>query len=798
MIMDASCNNDVLATIMASPLCFSNSCGSNSVSFAQGSARAGRRRRLAKVLDLSLFLFLAHALVLLLALTAPHPSLACQAVGCDNARTHVLVTRIPGVEAGAPHVLWHTADPARNSPSSSASPESAPWTSSISVSKKEDKQTNRNSSGGDDGKHHHHNRHHVVQRMQQRGKLVEWSPSKCVADAVDGNFVCAAAATTTATATTTAEKVAADAVKTIWWTDTEASSPVKKGTDVAAETAAASTAPSAADATVSLAVRPGVVGIDAISGRVVFNVTGITSSSAPSFPLLDNDRMRGYYSDGSAFVGWTKPNGRPLGAPVLVRPELGKTASPALTDNGVVVLASLDAQVSGAVAGYLTNGVPHASLTLRDVIHDVEGVHVPAGEVLVTGGGDRILVPTRFYYTAVVDKKNGDKEQNSSNGGSKSMERTSSSTTSNLPPRPEFWSDHDTISGSKGDKFKLAVESTVCRVFAIDVRRTLNNRFLVAWNTSVPCWPKTIGSSRTSSKRKIKSIHNNNSNSRNNHVSNIANAQSASDQLTAATAATAAATTVPAILTGNSGDVGNQRLCIAGAPNLLTCMGPIDAITPPVIRMTVPVGGEITSLALEYKPHNRTTTTTTATASTTTFEALATANEPGLWAVVRQANNTGSSSLTRINVTMGTATKPTPLTSFVSLPPSHNTAAAAGAAAATVRTHKLNTSRTSSAGTAALMSVGFSNKFSDNSPTIMPGLLCAVPSSSSDNMPPLLLALGTTPLGAVRLLWNATLPSDPVSSGQTVAAASSTGNSRRVILGVTTVSHGLVGLGWAN
>jgi len=146
----------------------------------------------------------------------------------------------------------------------------------------------------------------------------------------------------------------------------------------------------------------------------------------------------GFATDGYTFVGFDQ-SGNPLGDPVIIDPPLGLTFSPLLTDNGVVILTSRDSNI----AGYLTNGVPHASITLAAVVAGIRGKFVPTGQPAVNG--------SRIYVSAQFQPDNGQR-----------------------------WF------GPAGAPH--ASNGLQCRLFAIDVHRTLNERLQVRWNVSIPCW----------------------------------------------------------------------------------------------------------------------------------------------------------------------------------------------------------------------------------------------------------------------------------------------------------------------
>jgi hypothetical protein len=83
--------------------------------------------------------------------------------------------------------------------------------------------------------------------------------------------------------------------------------------------------------------------------------------SSNDFPLIGISDIVLHSDDGSLLSGYTLTGGL-VGSPIRIYPALGVGPSIAFTANGVFLMAS---KLSGDVAAYLTDGIPHASIWLN-------------------------------------------------------------------------------------------------------------------------------------------------------------------------------------------------------------------------------------------------------------------------------------------------------------------------------------------------------------------------------------------------------------------------------------------------
>ena len=188
----------------------------------------------------------------------------------------------------------------------------------------------------------------------------------------------------------------------------------------------------------------GIFSIDAASGKTVWDSRNISSSSA--HPLLDvADGSLALTSDGSTFAGFTF-DGESLGEPVAVSADRNGSFALTSTDNGVVMII----ERSGLVSGYLTNGVVHASLHLKGTDSQGRpGRFVPIGTPVVTeegpansSGRNRVILLTAFQSSV----------------------------------KSKIFATNATND----------VQNT-CRVYALDVQRTIDKRIEVAWQYEFNC-----------------------------------------------------------------------------------------------------------------------------------------------------------------------------------------------------------------------------------------------------------------------------------------------------------------------
>lgn len=166
-----------------------------------------------------------------------------------------------------------------------------------------------------------------------------------------------------------------------------------------------------------------------------------------ALPLM-NPIGQAVASDGAVLVG-VDAAGQPLGPPIVITPAMyGGVYSLGLTANGVIIIASR----RSTLAGYLTNGIPHASIRLNATSPDgkTAGLYVPRSAPVVNV--DRIYLQTVF-----------------------------------VPG----------LHGSSVEDDGAEVNNSLyCRIYAVDVARTLNNRMSVAWWVQTSC-PTAIASNKT-------------------------------------------------------------------------------------------------------------------------------------------------------------------------------------------------------------------------------------------------------------------------------------------------------------
>eukprot|EP00035_Acanthoeca_spectabilis_P013083 m.237818 g.237818 ORF g.237818 m.237818 type:complete len:535 (+) comp15798_c0_seq2:176-1780(+) len=167
---------------------------------------------------------------------------------------------------------------------------------------------------------------------------------------------------------------------------------------------------------------PSLTAFDADTGRQLFNSTALPTSD--TVPVVTFDTVPLVVTTAGVLnqMAAVGIDGEDVGPP-LVAP-LSNAFPPAVTENGVVMWL-MPRGGGGELAGYLANGVPHASM-------DIVGTP---------------------YTIAVI-------------------------------------SDNAVVFGTRN--------STGCAVMRVDVARTMNNRFSVAWKRSIRCpGPPTLDSSRS-------------------------------------------------------------------------------------------------------------------------------------------------------------------------------------------------------------------------------------------------------------------------------------------------------------
>jgi hypothetical protein len=118
--------------------------------------------------------------------------------------------------------------------------------------------------------------------------------------------------------------------------------------------------------------------------------------------------------------------------PISVVPNVDVIQSPVVTANDVIMFSSL----SGTVFGYLTNGVPHASIWLNDTVDGQPGSFLPITAPIGSDEDSLVFVLTRFTPSSGGESSSG--------GG-------------------------------------------LCRLYAIAVMRTIDQRLLVLWHFDYNC-----------------------------------------------------------------------------------------------------------------------------------------------------------------------------------------------------------------------------------------------------------------------------------------------------------------------
>jgi hypothetical protein len=161
------------------------------------------------------------------------------------------------------------------------------------------------------------------------------------------------------------------------------------------------------------------------TGRLVWNNSLLLPT--PAYPFLDVDGDA-LVSDGR-FLQTLNGLGRPLVPQEDIVPSLYTIQrTPTLTEDDVLMFGSS----TGHIAGYLTDGTPHASLALNTTWPEAKGLVVPLAPMTVAG--------TRIFFPAI-----------------------------SLEAVPQ------------------------CSLFAFDVTRSLARRLSLAWRLSIPCPSRSSG-----------------------------------------------------------------------------------------------------------------------------------------------------------------------------------------------------------------------------------------------------------------------------------------------------------------
>ena len=203
--------------------------------------------------------------------------------------------------------------------------------------------------------------------------------------------------------------------------------------------------------------------IDVDSGNETWGSADISSTGA--HPLLDEEALGGIAvaSDGSFLAGFSLA-GSALGPPTFVSNDRNGTFSLAATDNGVIMLV----ERAGVVSGYLTDGIVHASVRLTDTVAGEPGLFVPISPPLIVPSGNN------------ASKATTDDNRN------RVLMLTAFERLQDSPSKGKATSIRGATAADADHNDNDAVDST-CRVYAIDVARTISNRFSVAWHLDVAC-----------------------------------------------------------------------------------------------------------------------------------------------------------------------------------------------------------------------------------------------------------------------------------------------------------------------
>jgi hypothetical protein len=189
-----------------------------------------------------------------------------------------------------------------------------------------------------------------------------------------------------------------------------------------------------------------------VSGAALWSYLNQPAANTAS-PILSYGSSASISTDGSRLVG-LDAFGSPLGPTIDIVPPLGPTWPTVATHNGVVMLSAC----CGGIAGYLTDGVPHASTVLQGKgPQGQDGIYTPLGAPLVME--NRLVYLTAFRADGVCGESQG---------------RASMAAAAQA-------------------------DASACRIYAVDVARTLDDRLRVAWTRNVSCPAQTSQAAATSS-----------------------------------------------------------------------------------------------------------------------------------------------------------------------------------------------------------------------------------------------------------------------------------------------------------
>jgi hypothetical protein len=188
-------------------------------------------------------------------------------------------------------------------------------------------------------------------------------------------------------------------------------------------------------------VQPGVFALGS-SGSVKWNSSSILATrSAPLQGTVEGGGLEIIVTDGKQLVAFDAA-GASLGPAISLHSDK-EAYGLTLTDNGVVLVADKACEL----AGYLTNGVIHASMRFRANIAGVDGCFAPLSMPAVNSTLNRVYIATQF-----------DQPLSKTNHLSKT---------------------HRLSKNSSG--------VTVCRIYAVDIHRTMDNRMQTAWTSDYRC-----------------------------------------------------------------------------------------------------------------------------------------------------------------------------------------------------------------------------------------------------------------------------------------------------------------------
>jgi hypothetical protein len=167
------------------------------------------------------------------------------------------------------------------------------------------------------------------------------------------------------------------------------------------------------------------------SGSVLWSNSIISATRSAPLQGTAGGGPETVVTDGNQLVAFGA-GGKSLGPSISLHSQ-SEAFSLTLTDNGVVIIADK----ACGMAGYLTNGVIHASMQFRATIAGSDGCFAPSSMPAINRTLNRVYIAAQF-----------DQPLNSS-------------------------------------------EVAVCRIYAVDIHRTMDNRMHTAWTQDYRCFSST-------------------------------------------------------------------------------------------------------------------------------------------------------------------------------------------------------------------------------------------------------------------------------------------------------------------